>query len=171
MRDWPLTPLVPASHVPKRFRPVIEIPEHRFCMLEEYGNLRADGGPGKRENHKLGILVEDAIARYLRDEDKVDTELYDGGDGGVDLTFSGKSIDAKGASRVQCNPRLIVSAYKPLRADYYALANRIGPRQFRLVGYCPRQFVANARTERYNGEPVHIVPQDDLFPFPFWLAR
>lgn len=172
MGDWPLTPLVPASYVPERFRPVIEISEHHCYPLEEYGALRADGGVGNPQNHQLGILGEYALAQFLGIEKRIDTTLYDdGSDGGIDLNFAGQTVDVKTAGRTQRNPALLVGAYKPLRSEYYVLAQRIGPMQFRLVGYCPRQFVANAKVRKYDGEKVHVVPQNDLFPFPLWLNR
>lgn len=170
MAEGPLTPLISAKNVPKRYRPLIEIPECRFYPLEEHGTLRADGGAGDPENHQLGILGEYALARFLGIEKRVDTELYDDGDGGVDLNYAGNPIDVKAAGLGRSDPALTVGAYKPLNAQYYVLANRIGPSQFRLVGYCPRHFVANAPVRDYDGDSVHVVPQEDLFPFPFWLT-
>lgn len=170
MTDGSLTPFISSAQVPTRFQPVVEIPESRAYPLEEYGRLRSDGGKLDRENSCIGILGEEAMCQYLGMECGVNTTVYnDGGDGGVDLTFAGQTVDVKTASRKQEHPALPVGAYQPLRAEYYALIHRIGSTQFRLIGYCPRQFVANAPTREFDGEEVHMVPQEDLFPFPFWL--
>lgn len=171
MTDWSLTPFISAAQVPTQFQRVVEIPENRVYLLQEYGKLRADGGRFDRENSCIGIFGEECFCQYVGLKDGVDTAIYDdGGDGGVDLTFAGQTVDVKTASRNQRDPALLVGAYQPLRAEYYALIHRIGSRQFRLIGYCPRQFVANAPTREFNGEEVHVVPQEDLFPFPFWLG-
>lgn len=168
MAEGPLTPIIPASEVPEQFRPSIEIRENKRHALEMQGDLRADSG-GDARNHRLGIFGEHAVTLYVGNEDLLDTEVYaDGGDGGIDLQICGNTVDVKTASREQTNPRLLVRAYDALQADYYVLVNRIGAGRFKLVGYCPRHFVANAETKRYNGEYVHVVPQDALFPFPVW---
>lgn len=170
MIDGSATPFISSAQVPIQFQRIVEIPEYRAYPLKEYGRLRADGGKLDQENSCIGILGEEAFCQYLDMEYGVDTTVYDdGGDGGVDLTFAGQTVDVKTASRNQRNPALLVGAYQPLRAEYYALVHRIGSTQFRLIGYCPRQFVANSPTRELDGEEVHIVPQEDLFPFPFWL--
>lgn len=172
MSKWPLTPLIPTSHVASLCRQVIDLPDHRCYPLEEYGKLRADGGRGSSEDNCTGILGEESLADYLGLEQGVDTRIYDnGGDGGVDLHYRGQTIDVKTASRDQRNPSLLVGAYQPLRADYYALVHRIGRTQFRLIGYSPRQFVANSPTREYEGEKVHVVPQENLFPFPLSIKK
>jgi len=90
----------------------------------------------------------------------------DGGDGGVDLTYRGATIDVKTVGRHRDDPALTVDAYEPLRADYYVLASRVGQTDCRLLGYAPRQFVANAPIRYYDGEPYHFVDQRYLFPIP-----
>lgn len=163
---WPLTPLVSATDVPTSLLPTIEIPEEQYHPLREYGLRRGRNAYGTFDNHELGILGEGAVARFFGTTQSVDTAVYERGDGGVDLEVHGVSIDVKTAGRRYSTPNLIVDAYQSLQADYYALVHRLGKMHFRLVGYAPRQFVANASTEEYQGCPCHVVPQRDLFPFP-----
>lgn len=119
----------------------------------------------------MGILGEAAVAQFLDREEEVDTSLYDRGDGGVDLSFRGVGIDVKTVGRHRSNPGLTVDAYAPLDANYYVLADRIGPSECRIVGYAPREFVANAKSIRHGDSYFHLVPQEDLFPFPTWFEE
>jgi hypothetical protein len=61
-------------------------------------------------------------------------------------------------------PDPTVNAYDQLRADYYVLASRVGPSDVGLLGYAPRQYVANAPTRTHEGRPYHLVEQAYLFP-------
>lgn len=172
MTDWPLRPLVPASLIPRRLRPVIRIPENKYIPLKENARQRADGGPGDQGNNECGVVGEYSLALFFGDEGLLDTEIYDKGegDGGFDIDLGRTTLDIKTARQYQTEPGLAVSTGEPLRADYYVLANRLGPLCVELIGYCPRKFVANSPERRmFNGEEVHYVPQGDLFPFPFWI--
>ena len=163
---WPLTPLISAADIPASLLPTIEIPEEQYHPLRECGVQRGRNAYGTIDNHELGILGEGAIARFFGMTHAVDTAVYERGDGGVDLELNGVTIDVKTGGRQYSSPNLIVNAYQPLRADYYALVHRVGKMHFRLIGYAPRQFVANASVEEFRGQPCHVVPQRDLFPFP-----
>jgi hypothetical protein len=163
---WPLLPLVSAADLPLSLLPRVQLPEEVYYPLHEHGVRRGESAYGTVENHGLGILGEGAVAHFFGATNTVDTALYDRGDGGTDLELHGVSIDVKTAGREHSHPRLIVSAYQPLRADYYALVNRVGTTSFVLVGYAPRQFVANAPVRECRGEPCHVVPREHLFPFP-----
>jgi hypothetical protein len=104
--------------------------------------------------------------RYLGVPEQLETEVYaDGGDGGVDLAFNGASVDVKTVGRGIPNPALTIDVYQSLKADYYALASRVGHTDVRLIGYAPRQFVANAMKRSFDGTQYHFVEQDYLFPF------
>lgn len=166
---WPLTPLVSAADVPTSLLPTIEIPETQYHPLREYGVQRGQNAYGTLYNHEVGILGEGAVARFFGTTNAVDTAVYERGDGGVDLEVHGVTIDVKTAGRRYSTPNLIIDAYQPLRADYYALVARVGKMHFQLVGYAPRQFVANASTEEFHGRPCHVLSQRDLFPFPTTL--
>jgi len=162
------TPLISAASLDLSEYPTVNIPNRRRDALIEHAKRISNNARGTYENHIRGLLGEDALARYLGIADKLDVEIYpDGGDGGFDLTYQGATVDAKTVGRHRSNPALTVDAYQPLNADYYILVSRIGPCDFRLIGYTPRWFVANAPIwKNEEGEPYHAVEQDFLFPFP-----
>lgn len=161
------TPLVSASQLSKAEFPYQHISEERLYPLEEHARQIAQTTSGSPENHLAGLLGEDAVAKYLGIEDELNTEVYaDGGDGGADLQYRGATIDVKTVGRQESNPPLTVNAYDSLTADYYALVSRIGKSDFLLIGYAPREFVANAPQLSHQGQNYHIVDQEYLFPFP-----
>jgi len=161
------TPLVSAERLSIASYPTIRIPEERLYALEERADRIADSWSGTADNHRTGLLGEDAVARYLGVKDSLNVEVYaDGGDGGVDLEYRGATIDVKTVGQHRTDPSLTVDAYEPLTADYYVLASRLGGIDFRLIGYVPRWFVANAPVQTHQGEQYHIVDQRYLFPFP-----
>jgi hypothetical protein len=161
------TPLVSAEGIPIESHPTVRIPEERLYALKEQADHIADTWSGTTDNHRTGLLGEDAVARYLGIEDSLNVEVYaDGGDGGVDLEYYGATIDVKTVGQHRTDPSLTVDAYESLTADYYVLASRIGAVDFRLIGYVPRWFVANAPVRSYQGEQYHIVDQRYLFPLP-----
>lgn len=161
------TPLVSAADLSIEEYPTIHIPTSRFDVLVEHARRIADSWNAPRENHVTGLLGEDAVAQGLEVEESINTEVYpDGGDGGVDLRYRGATIDVKTVGRHRCDPALTVDIGQPLTADYYALVSRIGPTDFRLIGYAPRWFVANAPIREHEGRRYHLVDQQYLFPFP-----
>jgi len=159
------TPLISAADVPIADRPTVHIPEERVYPLTEHARRIADTWSGTPADHLTGLLGEDGVAKRLGIADRLDVEVYNGGDGGIDLRYRGATIDVKTVGRRRSDPDLTVDAYSPLNADYYALASRIGETDIRLIGYAPRDFVANAPTFRYEDRPYHLVEQEYLFPF------
>ena len=161
------TPLFSAADLEISDYPVIHIPQNRLFVLQEYARRIAGASNGSVRNHRTGKIGEDAVAKPLGARDSIDLNIYtDGGDGGFDLTHRGASIDVKTVGRHRSDPALTVDAYEPLRADYYVLASRINETDIRLIGYAPRQFVANAPVRSYEGGDYHFVEQEYLFPFP-----
>lgn len=161
------TPLFSAADLDISDYPVVHIPQKRLFILQEYGRRIAGASSGSVENHRKGKIGEDAVAKSIDARDSIDLEVYtDGGDGGVDLSHRGATIDVKTVGQHRCDPALTVDAYEQLRADYYVLASRISETDVRLIGYTPRQFVANAPVRSYQGGDYHLVEQDYLFPFP-----
>jgi len=161
------TPLVSSADLALSDYPIINIPNSRRDALTEHAKRISDNAVGSYEHHLTGLLGEDALARYLDIADKLDVKIYpDGGDGGVDLCYQGATIDVKTVGRHRTNPDLTVNAYRPLNANYYVLVSRVGPCDFRLIGYTPRWFVANAPIWKNNeGEQYHTVEQEYLFLF------
>jgi hypothetical protein len=147
--------------------PTLTVPTDRFAVIEEHARQRVDNGAnGTVENHITGALGEFSVACYTGDGHRLDTNLYDDGDGGVDLRVGPATVDVKTVGRGRERPGLTVGAYSELRADYYALAHRVGTTTVRLLGYAPRWFVANAPIREGRNGPYHWVPQHYLFPFP-----
>jgi hypothetical protein len=159
---------VSAADVPRGEKPTQWIPPKQYPIVEEHGRQRLQNGAyGTEENHVKGIIGEAVAAKFFGTLDRLDTALYESGDGGVDLTYSGATIDVKTVGRDETDPALTVNTYQPLNADYYVLVDRIGPNECRLIGYAPKLFVKNAQQwENRHGETYHYVPQSDLFPFP-----
>jgi len=161
------TPLISAAELDISQYPVINVPENRFYPFTEFANRLSDSWYGSTRNHLISKLGEFGWAKPLGIEKDVDTEIRaDGGDGGTDLNYRGATVDVKTVGQHRSDPALTVDAYEPLRADYYALASRIGKMDVRLIGYAPRKFVANAPVCHHEGEPYHLVEQRYLFPFP-----
>jgi hypothetical protein len=165
---WQFTPLISAADVPRY--PTVTIPDERFVPVKAHGRQRSkNGARGSEANHEKGSLGEEAVIIHVEDATELDDDLYTDGDGGIDTYIYGAGVDIKTVGRGREPTALTVNAYKQLRADYYALVDRVGTATFRLIGYAPRQFVANANTVRYGGTSCHYVPQEDLFPFPHWV--
>jgi len=161
------TPLVSTAEVSAAKMPCQPIEESRLYVLDEVASRIAETAPGTSDNHLTGKLGEQAFANHVGIGGRLDTEVRaDGGDGGSDLTYRGATIDVKTVGRHRSDPALTVDAYEPLRADYYVLASRVGQTDCRLIGYAPRQFVANAPIHNYQGDPYHFVDQRYLFPIP-----
>lgn len=161
------TPLISVADVPMSAHPVVHLPDDRRYVVEERAARIAESWSGSVENHVAGKLGEDALARYLGVEDELDLDVYaDGGDGGSDLQYRNANIEVKTTSRRHADdPRLRVSVYDPLEADYYGLVSRVGKGDFRIVGYAPRRFVANARQRSWRGDSYHVVDPEYLYPF------
>lgn len=158
------TPLVSAADVDRTQLATRTIPCSRADGLKLAAREIASGWAGNTRNHYLGLLGEDALAQFFGVPEGLDTEVYaDGGDGGVDLRVNGATIDVKTARRE--NPSLTVDVYEQLTADYYVLASQLGERTIRLIGYAPREFVANARKWERDGDTYHVVDQEYLYPF------
>lgn len=146
--------------------PTVPIDEGCYYTLSEHAGRISDNWSGDRRNHLTGLLGEAAVAKHLGISDRLDVEVYaDGGDGGVDLEFRGATIDVKTVGQPRSDPDLTVDAYKPLRADFYTLASRIGETEVRLIGYAPCRSVAKAPRFSYKGRPYYTLGQEYLHPF------
>jgi hypothetical protein len=164
------TPLFSAAELDVEDYPLCHIPEEQFYAITAQARELADHSNGDVKSWITGLLGENGYARSVGRVDSLSHEVMtDGGDGGTDLSYRGATVDVKTVGRHRADPCLTVDAYEPLRADYYALASRISKTDIRLIGYAPRQFVANAPTRYHEGEPYHFVDQEYLFPFPSQL--
>ena len=168
-------PLIPASALPERAFHVESIPDNHFWALDEHGTHRARGSYGSKENHRCGVFGEFAAARFfgLSAEDGVDTQIYEYGDPGYDFKVRGFRIDVKTTKQYYSRPSLMVDAEKELMADFYMLVHQLAERCYRIIGYAPRQAVANARTryvDKYPPKKVRVIDQDGLIPLPASLS-
>lgn len=161
------TPLISVADVDPATYPCERIEDSRLDALDEWAKAVAATTNGSRDDHLTGKLGEWAFAEYVDLPTAPNTEIYaDSGDGGVDLSFDGATIDVKTVGEHRSNPVLTVDTYTSLTADYYVLASRVGPTDVRLVGYTPRPFVADAPQMTRHGTDYHLVDQEYLFPFP-----
>lgn len=169
-----LRPLVPVSELDISTLPIVSIAPSRLKALSIVGAQRAKDARGTIEQHEQGIFGEFAVAKYLGITEKVDTEIYEDGDPGYDLTFRGKTIDVKTVGPRVNNPFLAVSTYSELVADYYVLVQQLNFSNYRLIGYAHRLQVEQSRTltfahhelhapDRFDDE-VYVVEQDSLRP-------
>lgn len=161
------TPLVSAAQIPLDEHPIVHIESQRRSIVEQKARQISDAWSGSPSNHEIGKLGEDAALQYLGIADRLNLEVIpDGGDGGIDSRYRGVEVQIKTVGRQYMeDPELWVDAYKPLKADYYVLVSRVGVADFRLVGYAPRWFVANAPQRTHNGGVYHVVDREYLFPF------
>lgn len=161
------TPLFSAAQLDVEDYPLVHIPEEQLYIIVEHANRLAKHSHGDVESWIKGLLGEIAYTRPIGLTKELDFEVIaDGGDGGTDFSYHGATVDVKTVGQHRTDPHLTVDAYEPLTADFYALASRIGKTDVRLIGYAPRQFVANAPVWYDDGEPYHTVTQEYLFPFP-----
>ncbi len=160
------TPLLSVEEQSFSDYPIVSIPENELSPIKEHARRIANQWHGESENHVRGKLGEYALAKALGIESDVDLTVYaDGGDGGVDLRYRGATIEVKTVGQHRPDPSLTVDQYEPLTADYYALVSRVGKTAFQLVGYTPRQFVADAPIQANERGGYHLVDQAYLFPF------
>lgn len=155
-----------------------DLPIEEIADSEYYGvqagaeHLVADGGCDSTESTIVGKLGELCFAKYLPGSHDVDTDAYgDGDDGGWDFRFGGKTWDVKTVRQGTRTPDLIVDATQRLRADRYALANRLGPTVCRIVGYSPWPAVKNRPIEFSGNQSYRKVPREKLRPFPSSLSH
>jgi hypothetical protein len=154
-------------------QPIVKIPRNKRIPLTEHAARRAADGRGTFENHETGILGEWAVGRLLGIENRLDTDVYEYGDDGVDLRYRGRTIDVKTVGPRASDPELWVDVTRPLHADYYVLVQQLSTARLRIIGYAPRKTVANAYERDtssaidWHSERVRAVPQDDLHPIPW----
>jgi hypothetical protein len=168
-------PIIPASALPERAFHVESIPDNHFWALAEHGTQRAQDSYGSKENHRCGVFGEFAAARFfgLSAKDGVDTQIYEYGDPGYDFKVRGSRVDVKTTTQYYSRPSLMVDAGKELVADFYVLVHQLAERCYRIIGYAPRQTVANARTRsigEYPPREVRVIDQDGLIPLPASLS-
>jgi len=114
-----------------------------------------------------GTIGEWAFCQYLPGNRKTDSEIRPEGDDGWDVKFRGKTWDVKTVGQHVSSPALMVDAMTRLRADRYALVNRIGANTCRIVGYAPYRTIEEqqVRINEYD-RAYYQVPRDQLIPFP-----
>jgi hypothetical protein len=161
------SPFVPVSEIPVDQLPIVYIKKSRRDALEICGTKRANGSSGTPENHMMGIKGEYAVAKFYGDPDGVDTAVDKSSDGGVDLDILG-DIQVKTCGSQVNNPKLMISDTENLHADHYVLVQELDRSSYRIIGYAPKQTVANAPVSRFAtiDEPVRVIEQPDLWQPP-----
>lgn len=165
-----VSPLIPVAETPDTAKHTVDIPDEVRIPLSELGTERATDSPGSIKHHIRGICGEYAVAKFFGIEEQVDTEIYEYGDPGWDLTYRDNTIDVKTVGPRANNPCLMVNDRKPISADFYVLVQELSSRSYRLIGYAPACMVKTApvRRIRYEGyaDRVKAVEQVDLFHIP-----
>lgn len=163
------SPLVPVSEIPNDQLPIVHIEREKRNALEVCGTKRAKGSPGSIENHIQGIKGEYAVAKHYGDPNRVDTEIREYGDGGIDLEILGL-VQVKTCGPHVNNPRLLVDAKKQLRADQYVLVKELDRSSYRIIGYAPKATVAEAPISRFQldgyAKRLRTVEQSGLWQPP-----
>lgn len=160
-------PLVPASEYPPSRHPVRDLDDARVDALEMRAEAIAEQSPGTTERHLMGKVGEDAVAKYLDVRQTVDTAVYaDGGDEGIDLQYQGDTIDVKTVRGADDD--LTVDANGELTADYYVLAQLLGPCSVRLLGYAPVELIQSSPALGRGSRKHYRIPQDRLYPLLDW---
>lgn len=154
--DVPVT-LLPTEDVSESRRHASEIAAERFVT---------DGGCDSFEGTKTGIIGQMALCNYFPGNQTPDSEVRPDGDGGWDHEIKGQTWDAKTAYRHTEKPDLLVNAETRLRAEKFALINRLGKKTCRIVGYAPKKVVERQPIERneYGGR-YHRVSRNKITPF------
>ncbi len=168
-----INPAPSVTDVPNSLLPTEDVDESR-CHGSELAAERfvTDGGCNSLKGTTKGTIGHWAFCQYLPGNRKPDSNVYPDGDGGWDEKFGGHTWDVKTVGQHVETPALTVDAITRLRADRYALINRIGKNTCRIVGYAPRETVKEQqiRLNEYDRAYYH-VPRDKLIPFPPMLSR
>jgi len=171
-RNPRIDPAPSVADVPNSLLPTEDIDESR-CYGSEIAAKRfvADGGCDSIKGTTKGTIGEWAFCQYLPGNRKPDSEIRQNGDGGWDFKYQGHKWDVKTVGQHIDTPALTVDAMNRLRADRYALINRIGENTSRIVGYAPRHVVKEQeiRLNEYD-RAYYRVPRDKLIPFPPMLS-
>lgn len=167
-----IDPAPSVDDVPNSLLPTEDVDKSR-CHGSELAAERfvADGGCNSLEGTIKGTIGEWAFCQYLPGDRRPDSEIHPDGDGGWDVKYQGHKWDVKTVGQHIDTPALTVSAMDRLRADRYALINRIGENTCRIVGYAPRHVVKEQemRLNEYDQAYYHI-PRNKLTPFPPMLS-
>jgi len=167
-------PLISVADLSDRCFPTRRIPQNERTSLELNGIERAKNSPGSTQiqNDVRGIIGEYVVADLFGAE--VNTEIYQGGDGGYDFCVDGMLVDVKTRNPRCNNPDLLVDANENLRADYYVLAQELSSCTYRVIGYASARTVQNARIMEISPESpasrvvksnkVRVVGQHELRP-------
>lgn len=163
-----IEPAPSVADVPNSLLPTEDVDESR-CHGSELAAERfvADGGCNSVDGTTKGTIGNWAFCQYLPGDRKPDSNVYPDGDGGWDLKYKGLTWDVKTVGQHIDTPGLTVDAMTRLRADRYALINRVGENTCRIVGYAPRRVVKQQqiRLNEYDQAYYH-VHRDKLIPFP-----
>lgn len=167
----PLRASPSVADVPPTMLPTIDLGEGPLYAAQ--GNAErfvTDGGCDSRKGTVIGQLGENVFKQYVPKNLEMDTEVRPSGDIGWDFKYGGLRWDIKTVGRHRTEPSLTVDACSRLRADRYALVNRIGKTVFRLVGYTNHARVKEQGIRLSEHGAYRLVERDQLIPFPQYLS-
>jgi hypothetical protein len=166
--DDPLGQLPVVELSAEQIRRSSELAIDRNESYEQIGGGTAFGGNDSPTSHQIGILGEIAVADLYND--KIDTQTYKFGDGGVDLDiWKTENVKSTATQKMQY-PQLLVNADSGLTADLYFQAHitNWGPSgaRVRILGYAPRELVASKTPQRHPGTTENYVVEPSELSLP-----
>ena len=179
-REKSLGPISAAS-VPLRALPTVELSSEQLRRVDALAEARSDsydpidggvlfGGQDSLTSHQIGLLGELAVAKFYGLS--VDSDIYEYGDDGSDLTLHGWDIDVKSTSTEALDrPELLVRSDKKLSSNIYVRTHVLdwdetGAR-VRIIGAASRAVVQNREPQRHPGSTKnYVVTPRELSPLP-----
>jgi hypothetical protein len=179
-REKSLGPISAAS-VPLRALPTIELSSEQLRRVDALAQARSNsyepidggtlfGGQNSLTSHQIGVLGELGVGKFYGLP--IDSDIYQYGDNGSDLTLHGWDMDVKSTATDALDlPELLVRADKGLNADIYVRVHVLdwdetGARM-RIIGAASREVVKNREPQRHPGSTKnYVVTPRELNPLP-----
>jgi len=167
--DVPITQLPVVELDTEHIRRSSELAIDRNESYEEINGGTVFGGHDSLTSHQTGILGEMAVAKLYATD--IDTEIYEFGDGGVDLDLWDASADVKATTTNKMQyPELLICGDNELSADLYFITHitHWGPSgaQVRVLGYATHEQVANRTPYRHPGSTKNYVVEPRELTLP-----
>jgi len=154
----------------EQLRRVTSLAEERSDSYEPIDGGTLFGGQDSLTSHEIGAIGEAGVGKFYGLP--IDSDIYQYGDDGSDLTLHGWNIDVKSTATDALDlPELLVRADKELKADIYVRVHVLdwdetGAR-IRIVGAASREVVENREPQRHPGSTKnYVVTPRELNPLP-----